>query len=131
VYDVYDGDTVKFIADLGGAVVKMSLRLRGIDTPELRGAAIYEKVAGELARERLKQLIGFKGRSVLVRVVIYQWDKYGGRVVGDIIPRGERSGGNVTDILISEGYGRKYGGEKKQPWTMDDMIGPYSHLNKL
>ena len=123
IYDVYDGDTVKFLMFCGPKcheVIKLSLRLLGIDTPELRsgqGRLPEEKIAGEMARKRLAELIGF-GKEVLTTIIIRDWDKFGGRVLGDIILP---SGKSVVEVLIAEGYGRLYIGDKKEPWTMEDF----------
>jgi endonuclease YncB( thermonuclease family) len=41
-----------------------------------------------------------------------EWDKYGGRILGNVIVNGK----DVSAILISEGLGRKYNGEAKKSW---------------
>ena len=54
IISVYDGDTVTALVDLGfGISTKIKVRLKGINTPELRGP-IEEKVKGIAAREFLK-----------------------------------------------------------------------------
>lgn len=137
VYDVYDGDTVHFLMEGGPLfpVIKLSLRLLGIDTPELRageGRIPEEKMAAEIARDRLAQLIGARARKgsltphhpekiKLTQIIIRDWDKFGGRVLGEIILPDDRS---AATVLISEGYGRPYNGEKKRPWTMADFTAP-------
>lgn len=134
VYDVHDGDTVHFIMMLGDTPVKLALRLLGIDTPELRGGEghlLEEKRAAEMARNRLAAIINAPVlaknapselrkplRQSLTTIIIRDWDKFGGRVLGEIITPDGRS---AADILIAEGYGRKYNGEKKKPWTMEDL----------
>ena len=40
------------------------------------------------------------------------WDKYGGRVLGDIILDGQ----SLRALLIQNGYAREYYGEAKQSW---------------
>ena len=134
VYDVHDGDTVHFLM-AGGPdvcpVIKLSLRLLGIDTPEIRGGAghlVEEKIAGEMARDRLAELIGVRAvkatsqakprKQTLTTIIIRDWDKFGGRILGEIILPDGRS---AVDIMCSEGYGRVYHGEKKTPWTLEDL----------
>lgn len=137
IYDVYDGDTVRFLMLSGGnegPVLKLSLRLLGIDTPEIRGGVdrtLDEKIAGEIARNRLAEIIGAKvtkdpratkpRKCTLTKIIIRDWDKFGGRVLGDIIlPDGK----SVVEIMIAEGYGRPYNGEKKIPWTVEVLSRP-------
>lgn len=55
IIDVYDGDTVTALVDLGFLhFQEMKLRLYGIDTPELRGA---EKEQGKEVRDIVRNLI--------------------------------------------------------------------------
>jgi endonuclease YncB( thermonuclease family) len=46
------------------------------------------------------------------QVVIYDWDKFGGRVLGDII----LNGSSLRELLIQNGLARPYFGEAKQSW---------------
>lgn len=144
VYDVHDGDTVNFLMFCGPkchTVLKLSLRLLGIDTPEIRagvGRLAEEKIAGEMSRNRLAELLNAriakdKGtkqrRQVLTTIIIRDWDKFGGRVLGEIILP---SGKSAVDVLIAEGYGRPYTGDRKEPWTMEDLsYAPFHQFNAL
>ena len=131
-YGVHDGDTVHFLMYIGNTPVKLALRLLGIDTPEIRGGEgrlAEEKTAGIMARDRLAELLGANvidrntsprrpKKQTLTTIIIRDWDKFGGRVLGEIIlPNGK----SAADVLIAEGYGRKYYGEKKRPWTLEDL----------
>jgi endonuclease YncB( thermonuclease family) len=40
------------------------------------------------------------------------WDKYGGRVLGDVIVDGK----SLRNLLITQGPAREYYGDKKQSW---------------
>ena len=54
----------------------------------------------------------------IAKICIRDWDKYGGRVLGDLyLDTGE----SVSDILIHGGWARPYHGEKKKGWTIDDL----------
>ena len=104
----YDGDTIKTpIVALKG-LPKLSIRVDGIDTPEIRGKCDYEKQLAIKARDRLNQLL--EGE---VTVTPLSWDKYGGRFIAVVQ---DKDGRNVSEILITEGLARPYQGEKKLPW---------------
>lgn len=123
VHSVTDGDTVAFLIDLGSIngqenIISLSLRLEGLDTPESRAGAgrlPEEKAAGLKAKQRLKGLVNGH-----VKVKLTDWDKYGGRCLGDIYLA---DGKSVVEIMITEGYGRPYHGEKKEPWTLQQLTG--------
>ena len=118
VYDfeitrVIDGDTVAFRADFLPAPLKqeLSIRVFGVDTPEKSWRAECESEAawGERASQFTKdQLNG----ATKLQVAIYKWDKFGGRVLGDIIIDGE----SLRYMLIENGFAREYYGTKKESW---------------
>ena len=117
VSEVYDGDTVKLISDgLSKPFNKISLRLKGIDTPEKGGRARCEKEATQAidATKYLKNLL----KSNDYKIKFDKWGKYGGRIIGDIIlinhPYGEIK---VSDAMIEQGYAVRYdGGKKTHDW---------------
>jgi endonuclease YncB( thermonuclease family) len=47
-----------------------------------------------------------------VQVMLMEWDKYGGRVLGDIMIDGR----SLRSSLIAEGLAREYFGEAKTSW---------------
>ena len=118
VYDfeitrVIDGDTVAFRADFLPAPLKqeLSIRVYGVDTPEKSWRAECDKEAvwGEEASQFTKdQLNG----ATKLQVAIYKWDKFGGRVLGDIIIDGK----SLRYMLIENGFAREYYGDKKESW---------------
>ncbi len=117
VIDVYDGDTITVIFLLGNVPVQMKIRLKGIDTPEVRagkGKLKAEKIAGKVCRDYLRSLVGNK----IVTLIISDWDKYGGRVIGDIYFDGE----NVSYYMMKNGYAKSYDGGKKHKWTEQELI---------
>lgn len=118
VYDfpiirVIDGDTVVFEAKFLPAPLKPELRVRiyGVDTPEKGSTAkcSQEVEMGKAASEFTRQQI----RNAQTRqVVIMSWDKYGGRVLGDLLLNGK----SLRQTLIEQGYAREYYGGFKSSW---------------
>ena len=110
---IIDGDTVAFRADWLPAPLKpeLSIRVYGVDTPEkgFRGQCDKEKAAGEAASKFTKQLIK---QATEVKIAIAKWDKFGGRVLGDVILDGK----SLRAQLIDNGYAREYYGDKKESW---------------
>jgi endonuclease YncB( thermonuclease family) len=117
IEEVYDGDTIKIIVLFGVMPVRFSLRILGIDTPEIKqgsGRLLEEQQAAVKVREYVKSLFPSK----LAKICIRDWDKYGGRVLGDLYLE---TGESVSDILIHGGWARPYQGEKKKEWTLNEL----------
>jgi len=121
VYDaeilrIIDGDTVVIAAPFLPSPLKPQLAIRvfGVDTPEKswRGKCEYERNLGQMASDFTKQLILSSTRH---QVDIMKWDKFGGRVLGDILLDGK----SLRRMLIENGYAREYYGKKKQSWCDD------------
>lgn len=113
VLRVIDGDTIAFKADFLPAPLKkeLSIRVYGVDTPEkgFRAKCASEDAKGQAASAFTKQLVQVATKR---QIVLYDWDKYGGRVLGDII----LDGYSLRALLISKGYAREYYGDAKQSW---------------
>jgi endonuclease YncB( thermonuclease family) len=118
VYDykinrVVDGDTVEFEATFLPAPLKpkLSVRIFGVDTPEKghRAGCPSEAAKGEAASKFTKNLVD---TAKVKKVEIKAWDKFGGRVLGDIILDGR----SLRAELIKNGYAREYYGDKKKSW---------------
>jgi micrococcal nuclease len=108
VVSVYDGDTVKVIAHpWPGMSLETSVRVRGIDAPEIRGKCKAEKSMAVDAREWAKL---FVGKHVLLTNI--KLGKYAGRVVANILV------GNMDlgEFLITSGLARPYDGGKRKSW---------------
>jgi endonuclease YncB( thermonuclease family) len=110
---VIDGDTVAFEASwlLPPLKPELSIRVYGVDTPEksFRGACDKEKTLGEIASKFTKDQIA-KGKKF--QLALIGWDKYGGRVLGDLLIDGH----SLREMLIIKGYAREYYGDKKVSW---------------
>jgi len=108
VVSVYDGDTLTVDAHpWPGMALRTAVRLRGIDTPEIRGRCKAEKIAARLARDKLAELTT---DGILLKNI--SLDKYGGRVDADVIT----GSGNAATVLIELGLGRPYTGGKRAGW---------------
>jgi len=110
---VNDGDTVVIAAPFLPAPLKPELAVRvfGVDTPEkgFRAQCPSEDVRGQAATEFTKKAVSASSQR---QVVLYGWDKFGGRVLGDIILNGQ----SLRTLLIKNGFAREYFGEAKQSW---------------
>ncbi len=113
VLKVNDGDTVVFEAPFMPAPLKpqLSLRVLGVDTPEkgARAGCPAEAAAAEKASAFTKNLVA---NATEIKVELKEHDKFGGRVLGDLIVDGQR----LSELLIKNGHARPYFGEKKASW---------------
>lgn len=108
-----DGDTVAFEATWLPDPLKkeLSIRVYGVDTPEKghRAKCESESLKGQAASQYTRDIIS---RAAKIEMELISWDKYGGRVLGDIIVDGQ----SLRALLIKEGYAREYYGEAKESW---------------
>ena len=113
VVRVIDGDTVAVdaSADLPPELARLSVRLRGVDTPEKGGRAKCEseRVAGQAATTYTRSAIAEASRIVVRDPA---WGKWGGRVLADLIVDGR----SLATALIAAGHGRAYGGGRREGW---------------
>jgi endonuclease YncB( thermonuclease family) len=108
-----DGDTIVITAPYLPAPLKpeLGVRIFGVDTPEksFRGKCESERQRGEQATTFTKDVIAATKKH---QVVLYDWDKFGGRVLGDIL----LDGMSLRDLLIKNSFARAYFGDAKQSW---------------
>lgn len=118
VYDwkinrVVDGDTVEVSTPWTPDPLpkKMSIRVFGVDTPEkgFRAKCPQEDQKGQAATAFTKKIIT---ESKVAQVMIMDWDKYGGRMLGDVILDGK----SLRSMLIANGFAREYYGDAKTSW---------------
>lgn len=113
ILNVSDGDTIVIAAPFLPAPLKpqLAVRIFGVDTPEKghRAQCPQEAQRGEMASQFTKQMVS-QGQKF--QVTLYAWDKFGGRVLGDILVNGQ----SVRMSLIQNGFAREYYGEAKQSW---------------
>ena len=110
---VSDGDTIVIAAPFLPAPLKpeLAVRIFGVDTPEkgFRAKCESENQRGLAASEFTKKAVAASAKR---QVVLYDWDKFGGRVLGDIILNGQ----SLRALLIQNGFAREYYGDAKQSW---------------
>jgi len=104
----YDGDTITFnVPYLHPLIGKhISIRVNGIDTPEIRGKTDCEKRKAQEAKEHVAQMLKKASNIELHNI---QRGKYF-RIVADIFADGQ----SVKDSLILSGLSVYYDGGKKQ-----------------
>ena len=126
VIKVYDGDTItiatklpynnnssffRFLPYNNSPFFRFSVRLRGIDCPEIRTKNENEKQCAKIAKELLSDHIYHK----IVTLENVDYDKYG-RILADVFLDGK----NITELLINKRLAVKYdGGTKHSP---DDWL---------
>jgi endonuclease YncB( thermonuclease family) len=110
---VSDGDTIVIAAAFLPPPLKpeLAVRIYGVDTPEKghRAQCPEEAARAEAASAWTKQLVASSAKR---QVILYKWDKFGGRVIGDIVVNGQ----SVRRGLIANGLAREYYGDAKTSW---------------
>lgn len=101
VISVYDGDTLNVDIDLGFSIwIKdKSLRLLGIDAPEVKGATREQGlVVRDWLRSKVKQ-----GKNIIIQTFKDESDKYGRYLAVLYI-----DGVNINQLMLDEGLVRSY-----------------------
>ncbi len=110
VLRVIDGDTFEVRVHLWpGLNITTRVRLRGIDTPELKARCMEERIKAEAARDALRAILE-QGEVGIVRVTL---DKFGGRVLADASTYATP---DVAEKLLGAGHARRYGGARRETW---------------
>ena len=134
ITNVYDADTCRAVFYLGDKLVKYTVRLKGIDTPEIRPKKSVEFREQEIkaakkSRNRFIQLCTdqsieldkeYKKSEIqkiidnnrkIVYLKCHEFDKYG-RLLANIYEDLNKS--SLNQMLIDEGFAYKYDGGTKQ-----------------
>ena len=108
---VYDGDTFKVNIKGWPKIIgeKISIRVAGVDTPEMRGKSEDEKALARIAKEYTKNKLE-KACEILLTDI--KRGKYF-RIVATVIVDGK----NLADGLIKKGLAYAYDGGTKQKWA--------------
>lgn len=107
VLRVIDGDS--FIAEAHvwpGHTVTVSVRIRGIDAPELRSRCDAEREAARRARAALEEMLA----AGPVDMTNIGGGKYYGRVIADVTAHDGRA---VAHVLIAAAHARPYAGGRR------------------
>jgi micrococcal nuclease len=120
VIKVYDGDTITVASKLpfeGSPLYRFSVRLNGIDAPEIKSTSADEKNAAVEVRNILTERL--LNKTVFLKNI--QHEKYG-RILADVY----LDDVCINDWLLQERLAVKYdGGTKKTPtsWLRYKLIG--------
>lgn len=110
VLRVLDGDTLVAVAHVWpGQSVRISVRIRGIDAPEIHSRCARERAAAGRARDMLAGLVA-RGRVALTNI---GGGKYYGRVLADVATP-DRA--DVAALLLDAGLVRPYQGGRRRPY---------------
>ena len=93
VIEIYDGDTLTALIDLGfNITIEEKIRLYGINAPEMRGK---EKPQGIISRDYLRKRI--LGKEVIIETIKDKKGKYG-RYLGII----KFEGKNINEEMVKK-----------------------------
>ena len=106
----YDGDTFRVdVAEIHPLIGQnMPIRLRGVDTPEIRGKCDQEKALAIKARDFVRHILA-NAETILLKNI--DRGKYF-RIVADV----SVDGVDLGSTLIENGLGRPYDAHKKESW---------------
>jgi endonuclease YncB( thermonuclease family) len=109
VMRVIDGDTFEARVEVWpDVIVATSVRLLGVDAPELRGKCPGERALALRAYAALEELL----RHLPVTLGAVKHDKFAGRVDATVTAGGV----DVAKALIGAGLARSYDGGARQGW---------------
>lgn len=110
VLRISDGDTFEARVQVWpGIAITTMVRLRGVDTPELKARCPEERVKAEAARAKLAAILA-EGSVELRGVGL---DKFGGRIDASA---STRSTPDVSAAILQAGLGRSYSGGRRASW---------------
>lgn len=134
ITNVYDADTCRAVFYLADKLVKYTIRLKGIDTPEIRPKKTVEfreqeikaakksrnrfiqlctdqsiEIEKEYKKKEIQNLIDNNKKIVILKC--HEFDKYG-RLLATIYE--DTTKNSLNQVLIDEGYAYAYDGGTKQ-----------------
>lgn len=108
---VVDGDTLVITVEAWPElIVRTSLRLAGIDAPELSSRRACERRLARAARAFAEAW----SRGGAATLILTGRDKYG-RALGRL----QRDGEDLAEALLAAGHARPYDGGERRPWCED------------
>jgi micrococcal nuclease len=108
VIKCYDADTITIASKMpydASPLYRLSVRLNGIDAPEIKGKSAEEKEVAKQARDFVSNLVLNK----YVRLENIESEKYG-RILADVYIGDV----HLNELLLKERYAVKYDGGSKQ-----------------
>jgi|PlaIllAssembly_1097288.scaffolds.fasta_scaffold00001_23 endonuclease YncB( thermonuclease family) len=119
VVGVIDGDTLRAeMAGMPSPLNRVSIRISGIDTPEMKGQCDSEKEKARAAKNFLSKKLS-STRAVTFGAL--DWDKYGGRILAEVYFDGQ----DVGQMMIDSGYATPFrGGKKNSRWCIPSITLP-------
>lgn len=110
VLGVIDGDTLAVRVRVWlNQDIQTSVRLSGVDTPELRGKCEREREMAVQAKNELTRLLEQKD----IQLFDIHHDKYAGRVIARAVTY---DGIDLSEFLIKKGVARPYAGQTRESW---------------
>lgn len=104
---VLDGDTVQLLVHwLPPGLDRVFLRIMGVDAPEVgKPHCDAERVGGLASRAYVQAAV-----DAPYRLVYCGWDKYGGRILGDVVWPADRT--SLSELLLNAGHATPYDGRR-------------------
>jgi len=124
---IYDGDTIKtHIAErrLPAPLNKLSIRVNGIDTPEMpaKSYATTNKLGrakcvkeAEAAIEAKNAVMYLAKDSTKMKITNFKWGKFGSRIVADVTINGTDVASYLIELQLAIPY---YGKAKTKDWCL-------------
>jgi len=110
---VIDGDTVVLSIDLGFDIsTRQTVRIAGINAPEIHSKNPTEKMMGIRARDKLSALLGH-GTTELTVTTVKGNDKYGRYLASIFVSTAEGTSFSVADELLGQKLVWSYDGKTK------------------
>jgi endonuclease YncB( thermonuclease family) len=120
VIKVYDGDTITIAGRLPypeSPLYRFSVRLLGIDSPEIKGKTEKEKEAAHKSQRALEGLV--LNKTVLLREI--STEKYG-RILANVYLVTDTEELLVNKWMLANGHAVPYDGKTKQPFDSDSPV---------
>lgn len=113
VVNVYDGDTIHIASNeincpFPNKSFRFIIRIKHIDTPELRTKNEKEKELAKKAKKAMEELV----LNQYVTLEEIEHESKWGRILATV----KINGKDVSDIMIEKGHAKRYEGGHKENW---------------
>jgi len=114
VVHVKDGDSLQVSVHIWlDQIIETTVRLRGIDSPELHGKCPSERQQAKQAKHFLRNRLQQGPHEDHVWLYEVQYGKYAGRVLATVIAS---NGENLSDAMLAAGLARPYQAGSRETW---------------